>query len=251
MRHRPVEDRRGCSLGRIEHQQRLAKLVGMVRGQPSAVRQVGGRATGCEDQGAVGVGDVAPGAFGRIVRPPDKRRSPEWTLVQGVIGARSKTRVSNESADRLLAGNGHKARPRLQEIVILSTCNRLEVYAATNGPSQAGWRMIESFLVDLQGIPVDVLRPHLYFCEGEEAIDHLMNVACGLDSMILGEPQILDASVFGPGIHFTLADKRALKTVERGLSAAGIGDFQIEPIQPGLEDVYLSLIHPQNGGESL
>lgn len=46
------------------------------------------------------------GRFGRIVRPPDKRRSPEWTLVQGVIGARSKTRVSNESTDRLLADYG-------------------------------------------------------------------------------------------------------------------------------------------------
>jgi len=41
--------------------------------------------------------------FGRIVRPPDKRRDPVWTLVQGVIGARSKTRVSNESTDGLLA----------------------------------------------------------------------------------------------------------------------------------------------------
>jgi endonuclease-3 len=40
--------------------------------------------------------------FGRIVRPVEKRRSPEWTLVQGVIGARSKTRVSNASTDALL-----------------------------------------------------------------------------------------------------------------------------------------------------
>ena len=46
------------------------------------------------------------GEYGRIIRPPDKRRLPEWTLVQGVIGARSKTRVSNDSADRLLAHYG-------------------------------------------------------------------------------------------------------------------------------------------------
>ena len=44
--------------------------------------------------------------FGRIVRPPDKRRSPEWVLVHGVIGARSKTRVSNDSTDGLLAEYG-------------------------------------------------------------------------------------------------------------------------------------------------
>ncbi len=44
--------------------------------------------------------------FGRIVRPPAKRRNPVWTLVQGVIGARSKTIVSNTSTDRLLADYG-------------------------------------------------------------------------------------------------------------------------------------------------
>ncbi|MEP2100935.1 MAG: endonuclease III [Parasphingorhabdus sp.] len=44
--------------------------------------------------------------FGRIVRPANKRRDPVWTLVQGVIGARSKTAVSNASTDRLLADYG-------------------------------------------------------------------------------------------------------------------------------------------------
>lgn len=44
--------------------------------------------------------------FGRIIRPPEKRRSPEWALVQGVIGARSKTAVSNASTDTLLAEYG-------------------------------------------------------------------------------------------------------------------------------------------------
>lgn len=42
-------------------------------------------------------------AFGRIVRPPDKRRSPEWVLVHGVIGAQTKTAASNASTDGLLA----------------------------------------------------------------------------------------------------------------------------------------------------
>lgn len=46
------------------------------------------------------------GRFGRIVRPPDKRRSPEWTLVQGVIGAQTRTGISNRSADNLLARYG-------------------------------------------------------------------------------------------------------------------------------------------------
>ncbi|WAT16924.1 endonuclease III [Aurantiacibacter sp. MUD11] len=45
-------------------------------------------------------------AFGRIVRPPDKRREPVWVLVQGVIGAQSKTAISNASTDALLARYG-------------------------------------------------------------------------------------------------------------------------------------------------
>lgn len=44
--------------------------------------------------------------YGRIVRPPEKRRGPVWTLVQGVIGARTKTAVSNANTDRLLAHYG-------------------------------------------------------------------------------------------------------------------------------------------------
>ncbi|WP_374407761.1 endonuclease III [Pelagerythrobacter sp.] len=44
--------------------------------------------------------------FGRIVRPAAKRRDPVWVLVQGVIGARTKTRISNEATDRLLADFG-------------------------------------------------------------------------------------------------------------------------------------------------
>ncbi|WP_284124173.1 endonuclease III domain-containing protein [Parerythrobacter aestuarii] len=46
------------------------------------------------------------GCFGRIVRPPDKRRSPEWVLVHGVIGAQTKTAASNASTDGLLAEYG-------------------------------------------------------------------------------------------------------------------------------------------------
>jgi glutamyl-tRNA reductase len=78
----------------------------------------------------------------------------------------------------------------LKESVILSTCNRLEVYAVAPEPEKGG-EAIEHFLTRLQGIPPDVLTPHLYRLRGAEAIEHLMRVASGLDSMILGEHQIL------------------------------------------------------------
>lgn len=91
---------------------------------------------------------------------------------------------------------GEKIGPdgRITETVILSTCNRLEVYAVVSsagGEPAAGWAAVERFLAGLQGVPVNTLRPHLYHLAGHEAVVHLMRVAAGLDSMILGEPQIL------------------------------------------------------------
>lgn len=57
--------------------------------------------------------------FGRIVRPDAKRRSPEWVLVHGVIGARAKTRVSNESTDSLLAEFGSWEEVAAQPVEVL------------------------------------------------------------------------------------------------------------------------------------
>ena len=78
----------------------------------------------------------------------------------------------------------------LRECAILSTCNRLEVYALA-GDREQGWRAIEGFLAGLYGHPLEHMQPHLYRMSGAETIDHLLRVACGLDSMILGETQIL------------------------------------------------------------
>ena len=76
------------------------------------------------------------------------------------------------------------------EAVILSTCNRLEVYANVHSAS-AGLRALERFLGGLQNVAHAELSPYLYRSSDGEAVEHLMRVACGLDSMILGEPQIL------------------------------------------------------------
>ena len=76
------------------------------------------------------------------------------------------------------------------EAVILSTCNRLEVYFTAHQPEQ-GIAQIAQFLSRLQDDALTCLQGHLYQHIGDEAIYHLMRVACGLDSMILGETQIL------------------------------------------------------------
>ena len=79
----------------------------------------------------------------------------------------------------------------IQESVILSTCNRLEVYAVTAGDARTGWVLLEQSLSRMGDTPVEALRPHLYYSDDRSAIEHLMQVAAGLDSAILGEPQIL------------------------------------------------------------
>jgi glutamyl-tRNA reductase len=98
--------------------------------------------------------------------------------------------LSDLAASRRIPNNGN-GHPRLLESVVLSTCNRLEVYAVVAGEPKAGWRRVEQFLVDLQGLDLEELRRHLYRLEGQAVVNHLMRVAAGLDSMILGEAQIL------------------------------------------------------------
>ncbi|GLR70392.1 glutamyl-tRNA reductase [Agaribacter marinus] len=74
-----------------------------------------------------------------------------------------------------------------QEIVILSTCNRTEIYAANGLDENA----LQNWLADFHSVDKDALLPHVYKHDTEGTITHLMQVASGLDSLILGEPQIL------------------------------------------------------------
>ncbi|RMF86137.1 MAG: glutamyl-tRNA reductase [Nitrospinota bacterium] len=76
------------------------------------------------------------------------------------------------------------------EAVILSTCNRVEIYARVK-EVEAGSEHIIQFLSDYHGLPVSAFRDHLYCLAEEEAIRHLFRVASSLDSMVIGEPQIL------------------------------------------------------------
>lgn len=86
------------------------------------------------------------------------------------------------------------ARTSLEEAVIVSTCNRTEIYAATAN-DQAGVEegldaQMLHWLADYHQLPVAELQQCSYFHSDSEVVRHLMKVACGLDSMVLGEPQI-------------------------------------------------------------
>jgi glutamyl-tRNA reductase len=93
--------------------------------------------------------------------------------------------------DAELAGSlqALKAGPGVREALILSTCNRVEV--ALSGEEAAGlWQSFEGFLAARLAAPAQ-LTEHLYRFVDEQAIRHLFRVAASLDSMVLGEPQIL------------------------------------------------------------
>ena len=83
-----------------------------------------------------------------------------------------------------------KSRPGVEEALILSTCNRVEVAAALSGPADPE-RCLETFLAEARSMSPGDLDPYLYHLEGRDAIRHLFRVAASLDSMVVGEPQIL------------------------------------------------------------
>lgn len=77
----------------------------------------------------------------------------------------------------------------IHEIMVLSTCNRVEILAIGNG-EEAVSSVLERWC-ELCGGEPEALRPYVYIHENLDAVKHLFSVACSLDSMVVGEPQIL------------------------------------------------------------
>jgi glutamyl-tRNA reductase len=80
--------------------------------------------------------------------------------------------------------------PHIQEATILSTCNRLEIYIVSQTADRGVQDAIQ-FLAEFSKIPLKDLRQHLFMLLHKDAVMHLMRVAGGLDSLVLGEGQIL------------------------------------------------------------
>jgi len=80
--------------------------------------------------------------------------------------------------------------PHIEEVAILSTCNRLEIYIVTCETEQ-GIREVTQFLSESSKLPLATLRQHLFMLLHQDSVMHLMRVAAGLDSLVLGEGQIL------------------------------------------------------------
>lgn len=92
---------------------------------------------------------------------------------------------SMEMSLQTLRGND-----QVLEASILSTCNRLEIYTLVRHP-ELGVGAVNEFLSNHSGLGTGELSPHLFNFHHQDAVDHLLRVAAGLDSLVLGEGQIL------------------------------------------------------------
>jgi glutamyl-tRNA reductase len=100
-------------------------------------------------------------------------------------------RVAFTQQQALEAADALRRQGILEEAVVLSTCNRSELYGATGSAGSAVTEAMEGFLTDFHRIPRTELDGTFYRWVGPEAVRHLYRVTAGLDSMLLGEAEIL------------------------------------------------------------
>lgn len=114
-----------------------------------------------------------------------------------IVGLNHRT-APVEIRERLSFTTGDKRNPLkelisldpIDECVIISTCNRVEVVVVSHKPEQAENYTVE-FFSSYNKVPVEEFKDHLYMLKKEEAVRHLFRVTSSLDSMVLGEPQII------------------------------------------------------------
>ncbi|AXG78474.1 glutamyl-tRNA reductase [Streptomyces paludis] len=131
------------------------------------------------------------------------------------------------------------------EAAILATCNRIELYADVD-KFHAGVAELSTLLAQHSGVGLDELTPYLYVHYEDRAVHHLFSVACGLDSMVVGEGQVLgqikDALALGQELHSAgrlLNDlfQQALRVGKRAHSETGIDRAGQSLVTFGLEQL--------------
>ncbi|MEV6792841.1 glutamyl-tRNA reductase [Streptomyces sp. NPDC051320] len=131
------------------------------------------------------------------------------------------------------------------EATTLATCNRIELYADVD-KFHAGVAELSTLLAQHSGVGLDELTPYLYVHYEDRAVHHLFSVACGLDSMVVGEGQILgqikDALALGQELHTAgrlLNDlfQQALRVGKRAHSETGIDRAGQSLVTFGLEQL--------------
>lgn len=131
------------------------------------------------------------------------------------------------------------------EAATLATCNRIELYADVD-KFHAGVAELSTLLAQHCGVGLEELTPYLYVHYEDRAVHHLFSVACGLDSMVVGEGQILgqikDALALGQELHTAgrlLNDlfQQALRVGKRAHSETGIDRAGQSVVTFGLEQL--------------
>jgi glutamyl-tRNA reductase len=102
------------------------------------------------------------------------------------VRLRERLAISPESLPQAL----HQLRERVAEVFALSTCNRVELYAVC-GHEASGTELLREYLVARTGLPLRTVRDATYAYGHESAVRHALRVAAGLDSMVVGENEIL------------------------------------------------------------
>ncbi|MFI0487899.1 MAG: glutamyl-tRNA reductase [Yersinia sp. (in: enterobacteria)] len=123
------------------------------------------------------------------------------------VSLRERVNFSPESIDQALASL--LQQPLVQGGVVLSTCNRTELYLSVEERQENLQEQLIIWLCSYHRISPDEVKKSLYWHHGNDAVSHLMRVASGLDSLVLGEPQILGQV------------KKAFAESQRGQSLAG------------------------------
>jgi glutamyl-tRNA reductase len=138
-----------------------------------------------------------------------------------------------------------KQSPAVAESAVVATCNRTEVYATVDR-FHAGMDEVTAILADVTGVPLLDLAEHLYVHFEEGAVAHLFQVAVGLDSMIVGESQILgqvkESLRFGQDLETIGTDlnalfQHALRVGKRARAETGIDSAGRSVVSAGLDAV--------------
>ncbi|MFH0916699.1 MAG: glutamyl-tRNA reductase [bacterium] len=153
-----------------------------------------------------------------------------------------------------------------RESAFLSTCNRLEVYGVPNGAAGDTRGLIVERLAELSGLAREELEPHVYHKEDRDAVGHLLRVACGLDSQLLGETQILgqvsqafaaarSAGTSGPSLTYLFcraahAGKRARSETEISRGATSISHAAVVLLEKELGDLSARSVLVVGAGET-
>lgn len=140
------------------------------------------------------------------------------------------------SADEIRSALGRlRSHPAIEESILLSTCNRVELLLTAQDPDRA-IAAAKQLLVDAKQMPLERFEPALYLHQGEAAVRHIFKVAASLDSMVVGEPQILGqvkaayrhaTEEKSSGVILNRLLHRTFFVAKRIRSETGIGDHAV------------------------